>query len=282
MEKYKKGKTQSARPAGQNKKSQNTTHNKQADPEKKEGQRIAKYMAHAGLCSRRDAERWILEGRVKINGDVIDTPATLVNKGDSIEVDGKSVTTREVTQLFVFYKPEGTVTTEKDEKGRKTVFDALPPGLPRLVSVGRLDMNTEGLLLLTTDGGLSRYLELPKTAMERTYRVRAHGKITQEKLDTLKNGITHDGVRYGAINAQLEKQQGANVWLTMTLTEGKNREVRNVMEALGLQVNRLIRTSYGPFALGQMKKGDALEVPLNVLKRKLPDYFGKSPAKKGR
>ncbi len=239
------------------------------------GQRIAKVMAAAGLCSRREAERWIEEGRVAVNGTVIETPATLINERDSVEVDDKALPQVQETRLFLYHKPAGLVTTAKDEKGRQTVFDALPKELPRVVSVGRLDMNTEGLLLLTTDGALARYLELPATGLARTYRVRAHGKITQKQLDKLNKGLTYEGVRYGAAKATLEKQQGTNVWIMLSITEGKNREVRKMMEALGLQVNRLIRTAYGPFDLGKLEKGAVQEMRTDMLRKRLPGYFKK-------
>ncbi len=246
------------------------------DPKSKssgKGQRIAKAMAHAGLCSRREAESWIEQGRVQVNGAVLTTPATLVTERDRVEIDGKPLPRAAKTRLFLYHKPAGLVTTSKDEKGRKTVFDALPADLPRVVSIGRLDMNTEGLLLLTTDGELARYLELPSTGWARRYRVRAHGKITQEKLDKLAKGMTHKGVKYGPVEAELEKQQGTNVWITLSIREGKNREVRNIMEALGLQVNRLIRTSYGPFQLGRLAKGAVSEVKDKVLKDQLAGYL---------
>jgi len=236
-------------------------------------ERIAKVMARAGLCSRRDAERWIEEGRVSVNGKVLDSPAFTVSGSDTIVVDGKPLPQAEKTRLFLYHKPAGLVTTARDEKGRPTVFEKLPEGLPRVVSVGRLDLNTEGLLLLTNDGGLSRYLELPATGWKRRYRVRAHGTVTQGRLDTLKKGITIEGVHYKSIEAELEKTQGTNCWIVMALTEGKNREIRKVMEALGLQVTRLIRVSYGPFQLGDLEQGVAKEVSGKVLKEQVPGYF---------
>ena len=245
------------------------------DKESKKGDRVAKVMAAAGLCSRREAERWIEAGRVAVNGAVISTPATLILKGDRVEVDGNKIAGKDQTRLFLYHKPAGLVTTAKDEKDRPTVFDSLPPDLPRLISVGRLDMNTEGLLLLTNDGSLSRYLELPATGLARTYRVRAHGRVTQDKLDTLQKGIIYEGTRYRPAQARLEKTQGANIWLTITLKEGKNREVRNMMAALGLEVNRLIRTSYGPFELGRLEKGAVEEITFQELQARLPDYFKK-------
>lgn len=239
----------------------------------KDGERIAKVMARAGLCSRRDAERWIAEGRVSVNGKVLDSPACVVSAADSIVVDGQPLPQAEDTRLFLYHKPEGLVTSARDEKGRATVFEHLPPGLPRVVSVGRLDLNTEGLLLLTNDGGLSRYLELPATGWRRRYRVRVHGKVDEGRLEALKKGIVIDGVRYKSIEATLEKTQGSNSWLLVALIEGKNREIRKVMEALGLQVTRLIRVSYGPFQLGTLEKGVAKEVPRKVLREQVAGYF---------
>lgn len=229
------------------------------------GERIAKVMARAGLCSRRDAERWINSGRVSVNGTKLDSPACVVTAADKIVVDGKALPQKEKTRLFLYHKPSGLVTSASDEMGRMTVFDSLPKNMPRVISVGRLDLNTEGLLLLTNDGELSRYLELPATGWKRCYRVRAYGQITQDRLDKLKDGITVDGVRYGSIEATLEKNQGGNVWLSMVLTEGKNREIRNVMDALGMKVNRLIRLSYGPFHLGDLATGAVKEVPAKTL-----------------
>lgn len=243
--------------------------------EESKGERIAKVMARAGLCSRRDAEKWIEAGRVKVNGKVLTSPALAVTPADTIEVDGEKLKEAEKTRLFLFHKPEGLVTTNRDEKGRKTIFDALPKEIGRVVTVGRLDLNTEGLLLLTNDGELSRYLELPATGWVRKYRVRAHGRVSQERLDKLKDGMKYEGVKYGPIDAKLESSQGSNTWIEVSLTEGKNREVRNVMEALGLQVNRLIRLSYGPFQLGQMPKGAVLEIKHQQLRDQIKGYFKK-------
>ncbi len=237
--------------------------------EKREGQRIAKVMARAGLCSRRDAEAWIAEGRVVVNGKKLDSPAFNVGPGDDVRVDGKPLAAPERTRLFLYNKPRGLVTTARDPEGRPTIFENLPPDLPRLVAVGRLDINTEGLILLTNDGGLARVLELPATAWLRRYRVRAHGEIAQSLLDPLADGVTIDGVHYAGIEAALDRTQGANVWLTMGLREGKNREIKKVLEHLGLSVNRLIRISFGPFQLGDLEEGAVAEVRTRVLRDQL-------------
>lgn len=237
--------------------------------EKKSGERIAKVVSRAGLASRRDAEEWIVQGRVTVNGRVINSPALDVTVNDVVTVDGKPLPPRERTRLFMFHKPRGLMTTHADPEGRPTVFDNLPEGLPRLISIGRLDFNTEGLLLLTNDGGLARALELPDTGWLRRYRVRAHGEVTQAQLDELKKGVEVDGVKYGPIDATLERDQGANVWLVFAIREGKNREVRNVMAHLGLEVNRLIRVSYGPFQLGELAEGEVEEVKTRVLRDQL-------------
>jgi 23S rRNA pseudouridine2605 synthase len=237
--------------------------------EKKSGERIAKVVSRAGLASRRDAEEWIVQGRVAVNGRVINSPALDVTVNDVITVDGKPLPPRERTRLFMFHKPRGLMTTHADPEGRPTVFDNLPEGLPRLISIGRLDFNTEGLLLLTNDGGLARALELPDTGWLRRYRVRAHGEVTQGQLDELKKGVEVDGVKYGSIDATLERDQGANVWLVFAIREGKNREVRNVMAHLGLEVNRLIRMSYGPFQLGELIEGQVEEIKTRVLREQL-------------
>ncbi|MBA2402955.1 MAG: pseudouridine synthase [Bradyrhizobium sp.] len=236
---------------------------------KKSGERIAKVVSRAGLASRRDAEEWVTQGRVSVNGRVISSPALDVTTNDVITVDGKPLPPRERTRLFMFHKPRGLMTTHADPEGRPTVFDNLPDGLPRLISIGRLDFNTEGLLLLTNDGGLARALELPDTGWLRRYRVRAHGDVTQAQLDELKKGVEVDGVKYGSIDATLERDQGANVWLVFAIREGKNREVRNVMAHLGLEVNRLIRVSYGPFQLGELAEGQVEEVKTRVLREQL-------------
>ena len=237
--------------------------------EKKSGERIAKVVSRAGLASRRDAEQWIVQGRVTVNGRVINSPALDVTANDVVTVDGKPLPPRERTRLFLFHKPRGLMTTHADPEGRPTVFDNLPEGLPRLISIGRLDFNTEGLLLLTNDGGLARALELPDTGWLRRYRVRAHGEVTQAQLDELKNGIEVDGVKYGPIDATLERDQRANVWLVFAIREGKNREVRNVLAHLGLEVNRLIRVSYGPFQLGELAEGQVEEIKTRVLREQL-------------
>ena len=238
-------------------------------PSPRGSERIAKVMARAGLCSRRDAEAWIAAGRVSVNGQVIASPALNVTTTDSISVDGKPLPARERTRLFLYHKPVGLVTTTDDPQGRPTIFDALPRHLPRLLTVGRLDIGTEGLLLLTNDGGLARVLELPETGWLRRYRVRAHGSITQDQLDRLRSGLTVDGIHYGAIEATLDRVQGANVWLTFAIREGKNREVRNVLGALGLQVNRLIRVSFGPFQLAELPEAAVEEVTTRILREQL-------------
>jgi 23S rRNA pseudouridine2605 synthase len=231
-------------------------------------------MARAGLCSRRDAERWIADGRVSVNGKTLASPAFTVVPEDRIVVDGKPLPAVEAPRLFLYHKPVGLVTTAHDEKNRATVFDNLPPGLPRLVSVGRLDLNSEGLLLLTNDGGLARYLELPANALTRRYRVRVRGAVTAAALAKLAKGVTVDGMNYGPIQARVEREQtGANVWVSLTLKEGKNREIRKVMSHLGLQVSRLIRTAYGPFELGDLAAGATQEIRPEVLKAKLKGYF---------
>jgi 23S rRNA pseudouridine2605 synthase len=235
--------------------------------------RIAKAIAHAGLCSRRDAERMIEAGRVAVNGKVLTTPAHVVSAEDSITVDGKKLPEAQAPRLFRYHKPRGLVTSHKDPQGRKTVFEALPEGLPRVVSVGRLDINTEGLLLLTTDGELARHLELPSTGWLRRYRVRAHGRVTQEALDVLREGVTIDGIHYGPVEARIDREQGANLWLTLGLREGKNREVKRLAEHLGLTVNRLIRISFGPFALGELAEGAVEEVKQKVLADQLGKAF---------
>ncbi len=228
-------------------------------------QRIAKLLARAGIASRRDIERMIEEGRIALNGTRLTTPATLLDTLAGVTVDGKPVQAPAAARLFRYHKPEATLTAARDPKGRATIYDRLPDGLPRLIPVGRLDYMTEGLLLLTNDGELKRQLELPSTGVVRTYRARAFGDITQEALESLAEGVTIEGVRYGSINANMERRTGRNCWIEMALTEGKNREVRRVLAHLGLQVSRLIRTSYGPFSLDGLDTGDVGEVPRETL-----------------
>ena len=224
-------------------------------------QRIAKLLARAGIASRREIERMIAEGRIALKGEKLTTPATLLESLEGVTVDGKPVRPAAETRLFRFYKPQGTITAARDPNGRPTIYDRLPPGLPRLMPVGRLDFMTEGLLLLTNDGELKRQLELPRTGVVRTYRARAFGHVTQAQLEKLAEGIPIDGIHYGSINANLERRTARNCWIELSLTEGKNREVRKVLAHLGLQVSRLIRTAYGPLTLAGLEPGDADEVP---------------------
>lgn len=235
-----------------------------------EPMRIAKAMARAGLCSRREAERWIADGRVSVNGQVLKTPAVEIKPRDRVLVDGQPLPVAEPAQLWRYNKAKGLVTTHNDPQGRPTVFDNLPPGLPRVISVGRLDFNTEGLILLTNDGELARHLELPATGWLRRYRVRAKGRVTQADLERLSQGVEIDGVRYGPVEASVDTAQGANMWLTIGIREGKNREVRKLLAYLGVEVNRLIRISFGPFQLLDLKPGEA-EV---VRRRVLADQLG--------
>ena len=260
------------------------------DGDSKDGDRVAKALARAGVASRREVERLIEGGHVALNGKVLTTPAVKVGPGDILTVDGVVVGDAEPTRLFRYHKPVGLVTTHVDTKGRPTVFDALPKTLPRVISIGRLDLSSEGLLLLTNDGALSRALELPSSGWVRRYRARAYGQTTQAKLDTLKDGITVEGVRYGAIEAKLDKAKdtagtassgGRNIWITVTLAEGKNREVRRVLEAIGLKVNRLLRLSYGPFALGTLEQGHVEEVGPRVIRELLEGVIAPANMPKG-
>ncbi len=233
------------------------------------GERIAKFLARAGVASRREAEKLIEQGIVTVNGEVLTTPAFKVTADMDIRVDGTRVGKPGPPRLWRYHKPAGLVTTHKDPQGRPTVFEALEGRLPRVISVGRLDLTTEGLLLLTNSGDLSRRLELPSTGWTRRYRVRAYGKVSQGQLDALKDGVEIDGVQYGPVRANLDQYQGGNVWITLSINEGKNREVRNLMRHLDLQVNRLIRTAYGPFQLGKLRKGMIEEVPAKQMKEQL-------------
>lgn len=242
-----------------------------------EPQRVAKLLARAGIASRREVERMIEDGRVTLNGEVVTTPATLLSTLRGVAVDGNPVAQPAPTRLFLFHKPSGCLTTERDPRGRATIYDRLPTDLPRVMPIGRLDMTTEGLLLLTTDGEFKRQMELPATGVPRTYRARAFGDISQAQLEDLIHGVEIEGMRYGAINANLERRTGRNQWIEMTLTEGKNREVRRVLEHLGLEVSRLIRTSYGPFHLGELAPGAVEEVKehdLNVFRKGLKNAKG--------
>ncbi|HLV06980.1 MAG TPA: pseudouridine synthase [Croceibacterium sp.] len=253
--------------------------------DKPAGERIAKLLARAGVASRREVERMIAEGRIALNGDKVETPATILPNLRGVTVDGKPIAKPEPTRLFRFHKPAGLITAERDPAGRPTIYtalrNALPPGTPRLMPVGRLDLNTEGLLLLTNDGEFKRELELPSTGVPRTYRARTFGAISQAQLEDLMDGITIDGVHYGPIDANLERRTGRNQWVELTLTEGKNREVRRVLEHLGLQVSRLLRTTYGPFALGDLPKGTAAEVRKEELERFRSSLRKSSPGRGG-
>ncbi len=235
-----------------------------------DGERIAKWLARAGVASRRDAETMIAAGRVRLNNAPVTHPATFVGAGDIVLVDGNAVAAPMRTRLFRYHKPAGLVTTHKDPEGRPTVFEKLPAVLGRVISIGRLDLSSEGLLLLTNDGALARRLELPSTGWVRRYRVRVHGTVEPAALAALARGITVDGVRYGPIEAGLDSRKGENAWLTVALREGRNREVRRVMTHLGLKVSRLIRISYGPFQLGTLPRGAVDEVPAKVLREQLP------------
>ena len=236
-------------------------------------ERIAKFIARSGVCSRREAEELIKQQRISVNGVVVETPAFNVDGSEKVLLDGEKLPAVAETRLWIYHKPAGLVTTHKDEKGRPTVFDNLPVGLPRVISVGRLDLNSEGLLLLTNNGTLARRLELPSNGWRRRYKVRVHGRLDRAKLAGLEKGCTVDGVVYGAIKAEVDSEQGTNAWLSVTLQEGKNREIRKVMKSLGLEVARLIRVSYGPFQLGSLKKGTVREVPRKVLLEQLGGKF---------
>ena len=240
-----------------------------SDLSEQEGERIAKYLARAGVASRREAEKLIEQGIVTVDGKTLTTPAVKVTSDMDIRIDGTRVNKPDTARLWRFHKPDDLVTTHKDPQGRPTVFDALAGQLPRVISIGRLDLTTEGLLLLTNSGELARELELPSTGWTRRYRVRAHGRVRQSQLDALKDGIEIDGVQYGPIKAVLDQTQGGNQWITLSINEGKNREVRNVMRHLDLHVNRLIRTAYGPFQLGKLPRGAFEEVPGKQLKEQL-------------
>lgn len=232
-------------------------------------ERLAKFMARSGVCSRRDAEELIKQKRVTVNGEIVDTPAFNVEGNEKILLDGEKLPEREQTRLWLYHKPAGLLTTHKDTEARAMVFDHLPAGLPRVISVGRLDLNSEGLLLLTNNGELSRKLELPENGWSRRYKVRVHGFVNKKKLEDLAKGTVVDGINYGPVKAELESQNGTNSWLIVTLNEGKNREIRKLMKSIGLEVARLIRLSYGPFQLGSLKKGEVREVPQKVLKEQL-------------
>jgi len=232
-------------------------------------ERIAKRIARAGICSRRDAELYIANGRVSVNGVVITSPALNVTTADQISVDGKPLPAREPAGLWRYYKPRGLVVSDRDEQNRTTIFDQLPSGLPRLITIGRLDLDSEGLLLMTNDGDLARHLELPSTGWSRKYRVRVQGHIDQTRLAELANGVTIDGIRYGKVLASLDRQMPSNAWLTVAIREGKNREIRRIMEYLGHQVSRLIRISYGPFQLGDMKGGEIFQIKQRILAEQL-------------
>jgi 23S rRNA pseudouridine2605 synthase len=238
------------------------------------GERIAKILARAGLCSRREAERWIIAGRVAVNGNTLSTPAFTVSPGDAVSVDGQPLPAAEKARLWRYHKPTGLLTSHGDPQGRPTVFERLPKNLPRVLSVGRLDLNSEGLLLLTNDGELARRLELPSNAWTRRYRVRVHGQVDETRLAGLEKGITVSGIKYGPVRAVLDSQTRSNAWLTISLDEGKNREVRKLMEHIGHPVNRLIRVAYGPFQLGKLTRGQTAEVPGKTLREQLGGNAG--------
>ena len=236
-------------------------------------ERLAKFIARSGVCSRRQAEEYIRQKRVTVNGEVVDSPAFNIEGCEKILFDGEKLPAIEATRLWLYYKPVGLLTTHKDNQNRPTVFDSLPPYMPRVISVGRLDINSEGLLLLTNNGELSRKLELPENGWSRRYKVKVHGYIDLKKLSALEKGVVVDGVSYGPVKAEVETEKGTNSWLIITLSEGKNREIRKLMKSIGLDVARLIRLSYGPFQLGMLKKGEVKEVPAKVLKEQLGSKF---------
>jgi 23S rRNA pseudouridine2605 synthase len=245
---------------------------KKNDNNSEKGIRIAKYIAHASICSRREAEELIVQGSVKVNGQVIDSPATIITD-QSVKVNDKLISLKNDVRLFIFHKPKGIITTNKDEKGRKTIFDILPKNLPRLISVGRLDFNTEGLILFTNNGDFARFLELPKNKITRVYRARVFGKIDIERLKRLDKGITINGVKYRKIKVKVDSEKESNSWLTISLEEGKNREIRKVMEEIGLIVNRLIRVSYSEISLGDLKVGEIQEIHRQKIHKIFSDYF---------
>ena len=242
-------------------------------PSAHEGERIAKRLARAGICSRRDAERLIEAGRVSVDGAILTSPALNVTDKNKILVDGKPLAAPEAPRVWRYHKPAGVITTNRDPQGRPTVFEKMPPEMPRVVTIGRLDFNTEGLLLMTNDGEIARHLELPQNAWLRHYRVRVHGKVKESALVALEKGVTISGIHYDSVKATLEKEQGANAWLNVTIREGKNREVRKIMEHLELDVTRLIRVAFGPFQLGKLVRGQVEEVPTRILREQLGKFF---------
>ena len=248
-----------------------SSQNQDETPQK--GERIAKVMARAGLCSRREAERWIADGRVVVDGAKLTSPALTVTQENTVVVDGKPLVGNEETKVWRYHKPAGLIVSHSDPEGRATIFERLPKNLPRVISVGRLDLNSEGLMLLTNNGELARHMEKPDTGWIRRYRVRVNGRVDEAALAKLANGVTISGIRYGAIKAEMDRQKGANAWVTMALTEGKNREIRKVMEHLGYQVTRLIRTAYGPFQLGNMERGAVADVSRKMLRESVPNSF---------
>lgn len=265
------------RPGRRTKPNQTSSH---VDPDWSGGERIAKWLARAGIASRRESETLIEEGKVTVNGRKLTSPAFKVTGKESIKVNGKPVKAPESTRLWRYHKPSGLITTTHDPAGRRTIFEELPKHLPRTVTVGRLDLTTEGLLLLTNDGELARTLELPRNAFRRRYRARAHGRVTPDKIEALKDGVTVDGVTYAPIIAELERETGTNNWIKVELTEGKKREVRRALESVGLEVNRLIRTEYGPFELGDLAPGAVEEVPYQTLMETLGPMLPAQPARR--